>query len=202
MTNIPNRGSRVNSRFQRSSNHHVNVTLLALVQADVALTLRHGEWWGKCPFHADKTPSFSVHPEKEVYYCFGCGAKGDAIEYLRRSRGYSFAQAAEMVGKEGPPRERTVRARPTDVQAEQARYWAWWREKLAAWNELLDDIRCTEIAYRDQCAKLGETMSDASYSFWSQRLGALYARQSYEQQLLNATDAERFAAWREDAGKS
>jgi hypothetical protein len=203
MANLPNRGRRVNSRANPSSNHHVNVTLLELVQADVALTLRHGEWWGNCPFHADKTPSFSVHPDKNVYYCFGCGASGDAIEYLRRARGYSYAEAAHRVGKELLPSERRLQRLIAAAKEEQrARYDAWWHEKLRVWNALLDDIRCTEITYRDQCTKLGETMSDASYSFWSTRLGDLYFQQTVMQQLLDLNDAERFAAWRESAGES
>jgi hypothetical protein len=202
MANIPNRGRRVNSYANRSSNHHVNVTLLALVQADVALVERRGEWWGQCPFHADTTPSFSVNAEKQVFYCFGCGASGDAIEYLRRARGYSYAEAAKAVGRDLIPTDRELRRLTAKKrERELTRYYTWWHGKLRDWNELLDLLRSYEITYRDQCEKLGETMSDASYSFWSTRLGDLYFQQTVMEQLFHLTDAERFAAWREEAGE-
>ncbi|MFA5625603.1 MAG: DNA primase [Bradymonadales bacterium] len=57
---------------------------------------------GLCPFHAEKTPSFSVSPEKGVYYCFGCGVGGSALDFLMRIEGLSFLDAlgrlAEQVG--------------------------------------------------------------------------------------------------------
>jgi hypothetical protein len=196
MYDVPKDTIRVNS----SSHHHVNVTLLELVQADVALTFRGREWFGCCPFHPDKTPSFSVNPEKSLYYCFGCGAAGDAITYLRRTRGYTFAEACQETGKDRPRSDRGQRLRAMAVKEQRARYDAWWHEKLAVWNALLDDIRWTEITYHDQCEKLGETMSDASCSFWLQRLRILYFQQTVMQQLFDLNDAERIATWREEAG--
>jgi len=50
---------------------------------------------GLCPFHQEKTPSFTVDPAKQVYYCFGCGAGGDVFDFLRGAEGLSFAEAAE-----------------------------------------------------------------------------------------------------------
>jgi DNA primase len=48
---------------------------------------------GKCPFHAEKTPSFTVSQEKGFYHCFGCGAHGDVIEFVMQYRGSSFPEA-------------------------------------------------------------------------------------------------------------
>jgi DNA primase len=67
------------------------------------LTLKktgHDSYGGLCPFHAEKTPSFSVSPSKGVYYCFGCGAGGDAIRFLREVEHLDFAEAVERLAKE------------------------------------------------------------------------------------------------------
>jgi len=67
------------------------------------LTLKkagHDSFVGLCPFHTEKTPSFSVSPSKQVYYCFGCGAGGDAIRFLREVEHLEFAEAVEHLAKE------------------------------------------------------------------------------------------------------
>lgn len=65
---------------------------------------------GLCPFHAEKTPSFTVNPGKQVFHCFGCGAGGDVIEFLARQEKLSFPEAvrhlAERAGIRLPAPER------------------------------------------------------------------------------------------------
>ena len=51
-----------------------------------------------CPFHSEKSGSFSVNAEEGLYYCFGCQAKGDAISFLRAIEGCSFVEAVERLG--------------------------------------------------------------------------------------------------------
>jgi DNA primase len=66
------------------------------------LTLRkagHDSLVGLCPFHPDKGPSFSVSPAKGVYYCFGCGAGGDAIGFLRQIENLTFQEAVERLAE-------------------------------------------------------------------------------------------------------
>ncbi|TNE48992.1 MAG: DNA primase [Deltaproteobacteria bacterium] len=53
-----------------------------------------------CPFHQEKTPSFHVHPDKQFYYCFGCGAKGDAFSFLMQYEGKTFPEAVEVLADE------------------------------------------------------------------------------------------------------
>ena len=57
------------------------------------------QWMGKCPFHPDKNPSFSVSGEKGLYHCFGCGASGDVIKFIEDIEGVSFIEALEILGE-------------------------------------------------------------------------------------------------------
>ncbi len=67
------------------------------------LTLKktgHDSLSGLCPFHQEKTPSFSVSPGKQVYYCFGCGKGGDAIGFLRELETLGFTEAVERLAQQ------------------------------------------------------------------------------------------------------
>jgi DNA primase len=55
---------------------------------------------GLCPFHSEKSPSFSVNPEKQIFKCFGCGAGGNVITFLRDIEGYSFTEAVRHLAEE------------------------------------------------------------------------------------------------------
>ena len=52
---------------------------------------------GLCPFHNEKTPSFTVYPESQSYYCFGCGAGGEAINFIRRAENLDFTEAVRFL---------------------------------------------------------------------------------------------------------
>ena len=56
-----------------------------------------GRYTGRCPFHEERTPSFSVNPQDKLYYCFGCGAGGDAITFVRETEQLDFSQAVEWL---------------------------------------------------------------------------------------------------------
>lgn len=66
--------------------------ILDVVSKDVILKKTGANWWGLCPFHKEKTPSFSVNPSKGIYKCFGCGEGGDALSYLVKTRGIQFKE--------------------------------------------------------------------------------------------------------------
>jgi DNA primase len=78
-------------------------TLLSSVIAPSVKLIRAGrEWKACCPFHNEKTPSFTVNDEKGFYHCFGCGAHGDAIRFLTDARGLPFMDAVkELAAKAG-----------------------------------------------------------------------------------------------------
>ncbi len=83
--------------------------LLQVVQAYVPLKRKGGRYWGCCPFHQEKTPSFSVEPEKGFFYCFGCHAGGNAFKFLSLIENISYFDAiklqAEKLGIEMPRRK-------------------------------------------------------------------------------------------------
>ena len=113
-------------------------TVLSAVIAPSVKLIRAGrEWKACCPFHNEKTPSFTINDDKGFYHCFGCGAHGDAIRFLTDHRGMPFMDAVkELAAKAGmdvpapDPRakERADRAATlTDVMAE---VQTWYGEQL------------------------------------------------------------------------
>jgi DNA primase len=55
------------------------------------------QWLGLCPFHDERSPSFSVDPVKKVFFCFGCGEKGDLFDFVQKTQGLDFVQALEFL---------------------------------------------------------------------------------------------------------
>ena len=76
-----------------------DIPLLDIVRqfSGVELRQRGRELWGLCPFHAEKTPSFSVNPAKSVWHCYGCGAGGSGVDFVMKLRGLSFKDAAAVI---------------------------------------------------------------------------------------------------------
>ena len=116
-------------------------TLSAVIAPTVKLTRAGREWKACCPFHNEKTPSFTINDDKGFYHCFGCGAHGDAIRFLTDQRGMQFIDAvkelAAKAGMEVPSpdpqaKERADRAASlTDVMAEVAK---WYSDQLNGLN--------------------------------------------------------------------
>jgi DNA primase len=107
-------------------------SLSALIGRQVKLLKAGREFKACCPFHKEKTPSFTVNDEKGFYHCFGCGAHGDAIRYLTDARGLPFMEAvkelADAAGMEVPapdPRAQAKAERAKDLYAvmEAAQHW-------------------------------------------------------------------------------
>jgi DNA primase, catalytic core len=76
--------------------------IVALIGEHVALKRSGGRFTGLCPFHGEKTASFSVNAQLGFYYCFGCQESGDAITFVRKMEGLEFAEAVErLAGRAG-----------------------------------------------------------------------------------------------------
>jgi DNA primase len=75
--------------------------LVELVRGRVELARRGGRWWGRCPFHTERSPSFSLlPPDFRRYYCHGCGVTGDAITWMREQEGAAtFGEAIQQLAE-------------------------------------------------------------------------------------------------------
>ena len=72
-------------------------SIVELVEARTRLRKSGARYTGLCPFHEEKTPSFSVSPDRGTYHCFGCGVGGDAISFVRETEGLDFVGAIEFL---------------------------------------------------------------------------------------------------------
>ena len=114
----------------RSRNDIVDV-----VSTYVKLQKRGSTYFGLCPFHSEKSPSFSVTPSKQMYYCFGCGAGGNAYTFIMKYENYSFTEAVKVLAdRAGIPlpegeysnedkKRADLKARLLEVNKEAAKYF-------------------------------------------------------------------------------
>ncbi|MCC8167807.1 MAG: DNA primase [Clostridiales bacterium] len=114
----------------RSRNNIVDV-----IGSYVKLTRKGNSYFGLCPFHGEKTPSFSVSENKQMYYCFGCGAAGDVFTFLKEYENLSFSEAMEVLASRSgvslPKQEMSAeqkkaadrRSRLLEANKEAARYF-------------------------------------------------------------------------------
>ncbi len=75
------------------------VNIVELISSRIRLKKSGSSYKACCPFHEEKTPSFNVIPDKQFYHCFGCGASGDAINFIREFESLSFNEAVEELAK-------------------------------------------------------------------------------------------------------
>jgi DNA primase len=76
-----------------------SIDMVQLVGAKTDLRRVGSRWTGLCPFHDERTPSFSVNAEEKLFYCFGCQAKGDAIGFVEQTEALDFPQAVEVLAE-------------------------------------------------------------------------------------------------------
>src|SRR5438477_12907616 len=76
------------------------IDIVDLVGRFVNLKKAGVNWKGLCPFHGEKTPSFTVNPKKGIFHCFGCGVGGDAFGFLMRQDKLTFPEAVRVLAKQ------------------------------------------------------------------------------------------------------
>ncbi len=127
------------------------VSLSDVVGRKVSLKRRSGsEYAGLCPFHNEKTPSFTVNDKKGFFHCFGCGAHGDAVGFVMKTEGLSFPESVEKLAREvGLPvpratpveRERAERVATLQQVVEEAARWFQKQLRLPVGRHGLDYLR-------------------------------------------------------------
>ncbi len=99
--------------------------IVELISERVELKKQGNRYSGLCPFHSEKSPSFSVSPDKGMYYCFGCGAGGNAITFVMETEGMSFPEAvvklADRTDIQLPEFERSDQSESTPDQEKKYR---------------------------------------------------------------------------------
>lgn len=73
--------------------------IVDLISEYVSLKKSGRNYFGLCPFHPEKSPSFSVHPDKQIFHCFGCGAGGNAFTFIQKLEGVGFPEAVRKLAK-------------------------------------------------------------------------------------------------------
>ena len=71
--------------------------IVEVISAHTDLRRQGARWVGLCPFHEERTPSFSVDAQEKLYHCFGCGVGGDVIKFVEEKEGLGFAEAVELL---------------------------------------------------------------------------------------------------------
>ena len=153
-----------------------------VVSQYVSLTKKGGNLFGLCPFHNEKTPSFSVSPEKQIYHCFGCGKGGGVINFIMEIENLSFPEAVKFladragmtVPEEGQDQELPrLRKRMLALNKEAARWfhaclWSPEGEKAAAYLSRRRITRKTAVNFGlgyapDSWDKLLKAMEEKGY---------------------------------------
>ncbi len=73
--------------------------IVDVIAESVILKKSGRNYFGLCPFHSEKTPSFSVSPQKQIFHCFGCGAGGNVFSFIMKQHGVSFPEAVKMTAR-------------------------------------------------------------------------------------------------------
>ena len=172
----------------RSRNNIVDV-----ISAYVKLKRSGSNLFGLCPFHSEKSPSFSVSPSKQIYYCFGCGAGGNVVSFVMQYENCSFQEALQMLA------DRAGITLPEGERDEASRQAAGLRSRILEANKSAAAFYYYQLRSRAgedalQYLKSRELSEETMYSFGLGYAGKysnslyLYLRQKgFDDELLRAS---------------
>lgn len=124
------------------------IGLADLIRGRVRLTAKGREFQGLCPFHNEKTPSFTVNEQKGFYHCFGCGAHGGVFDFVMQSEGLSFRDAVEKLAADAGLQV------PVDTPEERDR---------ARRRQTLHDVMEVAAAYFEKTLRMPEGKTASNY---------------------------------------
>ena len=177
------------------------VDMVQLVAEKTDLRRVGSRWTGLCPFHDERTPSFSVNPEEKLYYCFGCGEGGDAFKFVQQTEGLDFQEVVELLAERSGVQ---VEREEDDPRAEQRRRR---RERLLALLDRAARFYATYLRDADEAAPAREYLGSRGLSdevVAEFRVG--YSPSAWDRMLLGArqggfTEEELMAAGVAQRGK-
>lgn len=178
------------------------VDIVEVISRVVTLKKKGINWFGLCPFHHEKTGSFSVNQSKQFYKCFGCGAHGNAIGFLMQYKGISYPEAIrELAGEIGMPvpEEREARERRkktsslSELMGKAASYYALELKKSDDARAYLQGRQISEATQ----AKFGLGYSPDKWQALEEVFGAGYASKALEDcGLVIAKEGHRYDRFR------
>jgi len=137
--------------------HNINlakqkINIVEIVQQSGVQIKKQGkDYFSVCPFHSEKTASFSVSPVKQIFHCFGCGSGGDVIEFVKKYHNLDFPGALQFLGinQTTPENKHTIRRASQARRQEKKRkqYQDKLYDKFSSWRDsyLLELVEWVEI---------------------------------------------------------
>ncbi len=117
--------------FSQSEEIKAKLNIVDIIQEKIPLKKAGANWKGICPFHTEKTPSFMVSEEKQIWHCFGCGQGGDIFEFVKQDEGIEFIDALKLLAQRAgvklefhDPGHQTQKARLLEILHESASFFA------------------------------------------------------------------------------
>jgi hypothetical protein len=113
-----------------------------LMNEGLELKRRGNALWGRCPLHAERTPSFRVDLERQRYYCYGCTSHGDVISFIQKFKSLSFKEALGYLGITGKPTKPDVREVKKRELLKKFKHWCYTKhDSLCSLYRELQEIK-------------------------------------------------------------
>ncbi len=165
------------------------LTITEVIRPHVKLARKGREYTGLCPFHKEKSPSFTVSDEKGFYHCFGCGAHGDIFDFVMQKQNMPFMEAVELLanllGLEVPKRQLDSSSAPAQPKPDASLYEV--METACRWfqHQLTLAQGASARAYFEQRGLLAETISHFRLGYAPERgLQEALQKQGFSEDLM------------------